>query len=196
MFVRKKKNRSGSISIVIVDKSSGKYKEITKIGIARSEEEVFQLIKDGELWIERHIHGEDMFEQHKQLHTEQVFTEALINNIQNILLNGLQLIIDPVYDQIGFNQIPDRTLRQLVISRLGHPLSKSASVEYLKSHFNEDVNLNKIYRYMDKLYNGQQEEIQRISVEHTKKILGGKIGLLFYDVTTLYFETDQGDNFQ
>ena len=31
--------------------------------------------------------------------------------------------------------------------------------------------------------------VQQISVEHTRKILGGRIGLLFYDVTTLYFET-------
>jgi transposase len=30
-------------------------------------------------------------------------------------------------------------------------------------------------------------------VEHTRKILGGRIGLVFYDVTTLYFESDYGD---
>ena len=28
---------------------------------------------------------------------------------------------------------------------------------------------------------------------YTRKILGGKIGLVFYDVTTLYFECDYGD---
>lgn len=56
--------------------------------------------------------------------------------------------------------------------------------------------MDKIYRYMDKLYNTQQESIQKISVEHTRKILGGKIGLMFYDVTTLYFESDHGDGFR
>jgi transposase len=30
-------------------------------------------------------------------------------------------------------------------------------------------------------------------VEHTRRILDGKIGLVFYDVTTLYFETDSDD---
>ncbi len=35
--------------------------------------------------------------------------------------------------------------------------------------------------------------MQQISVEHTRKILGGNIGLMFYDVTTHYFETDCGD---
>ena len=33
------------------------------------------------------------------------------------------------------------------------------------------------------------EQAQQICVEHTKKIFGGKIGLMFYDMTTLYFET-------
>ena len=42
---------------------------------------------------------------------------------------------------------------------------------------------------MDKLYNKQRELVQQISVEHTRKILGGSIGLMFYDVTSLYFET-------
>jgi transposase len=72
-------------------------------------------------------------------------------------------------------------------------MSKSATVDYLKSYFDEDLQLYKIYRYLDKLYNTQQEQIQQISVEHTRKILGGKIGLMFYDVTTLYFESDYSD---
>jgi transposase len=66
----------------------------------------------------------------------------------------------------------------------------------LKSYFDEDVELHKIYRYLDRLHNTQQEKIQQISVEHTKKILGGNIGLVFYDVTTLYFETDYSDDFR
>lgn len=45
------------------------------------------------------------------------------------------------------------------------------------------IDLNHIYRYMDKLYNSQKEQVQQISVEHTRKILGGNIGLMFYDVS-------------
>ena len=59
----------------------------------------------------------------------------------------------------------------------------------MKSHFNEDTSLDQIYYYMDKLYNTQRETVQQISVEHTRRILGGKIGIVFYDCTTLYFES-------
>ena len=80
-----------------------------------------------------------------------------------------------------------------MIARVSQPRSKLATVSYLKSYYDEDVDLNHIYRYMDKLYNTQMELAQQISVEHTRKIFGGKIGLMFYDVTTLYFETSQTD---
>jgi len=82
----------------------------------------------------------------------------------------------------------------LVIARLCQPSSKVGTVDYLKSYFDEDVELHHIYRYLDRLHNTLQESIQQISVAHTQKILGGKIGLVFYDVTTLYFETDYSDD--
>ena len=94
---------------------------------------------------------------------------------------------------MGFDQIDDEVLKHLVVARISQPLSKAATVEYLKSYFDEDVELHKIYRYLDKLHSTQQEKIQQISVEHTRRILGGKIGVVFYDVTTLYFETDDED---
>jgi len=72
-------------------------------------------------------------------------------------------------------------------------MSKVATVDYLKSHFDEDAGLYKLYRYLDKLHDTQKDRVEQISVAHTRKILGGTIGLVFYDVTTLYFETDYGD---
>lgn len=61
-------------------------------------------------------------------------------------------------------------------------MSKIATAEYLKSHFDEDVNLSKIHRYLDKLYNTQQESVQKICVGHAFSILGGRVEMLFYDV--------------
>ena len=78
------------------------------------------------------------------------------------MLNGVALILTQVFQQIGFDAIEDDIFRQLVIARLSQPLSKSATVEYLESHFDEDAQLHKVYRYLDKLYNTQQEQIQKI----------------------------------
>lgn len=190
MFVRKKKNRSGTTSVVVVDKHGGKFKELHTVGIARSDEEIEELCIKGKSWINSYLGIQELnFDGPKRKEEELHAAEAMLGNVESILLNGAKLILDKVYDSIGFNRIGDDVLRHLVVARLCHPMSKMATVDYLKSHFDEDIDLNKIYRYLDKLYNTQKDDVQRISVEHTFSVLGGRIEMLFYDVTSLYFES-------
>ncbi len=118
----------------------------------------------------------------------------MVSNIDKVLHNTPQKILNRVFDSIGFNAIEDPIFRNLVLARLAFPSSKKATSEYLKSYFNEDVELHKIYRYLDKLNDKEQSKIQDISVRHTMNIYGGTLGVLFYDVTTLYFETDKQDD--
>jgi transposase len=192
MHVRRKRNRSGTISVVVVSKGQGKYREIKNFGTSDSEEKIASLVKDADLWLRNYEGQQELdFENTKGRELEE--TERVIGNMDAVLINGTQLLFNQIYDSIGFNRIPDEILRHLVIARVSQPLSKLATAEYLKSHYDEDVNLNHIYRYMDKLYNTQMELAQQISVAHTQRILGGKLGLMFYDVTTLYFETAATD---
>jgi transposase len=193
MFVRKKKNPSGIVSIQIINKSKGHYQVIKTIGSSSDTSTIESLYIQGKKWISSYLGEQDIFEVHDKVIEEKQVTEYLLSNVENILLNGTQLILNNVFKLTGFDLIEDKIFRQLVIARLSQPMSKAATVEYLKSHFDEDAQLYRIYRYLDKLYNTQQEKIQQISIEHTIRILGGKIGLLFYDVTTLYFEADYGD---
>ena len=193
MFVRKKKNPSGNVSVQIIDKSKGRYFVIKTIGSSADPLTIESLFVQGRQWINNHLGEQDIFEVYDKEVEERQVAEYLLSNIENILLNGVQIILKEVFKLTGFDAIEDTIFRQLVIARLSQPMSKASTVEYLKSHFDEDAQLHRIYRYLDKLYNTQQEKIQQISVEHTRRILGGKIGLLFYDVTTLYFEADYSD---
>ncbi len=193
MFIRKKKNPSGIISVQVIDKSRGKYRVIKTIGSSSDKITIKELCVQAEDWLSVYVRGQDLFKQSTKEQEEVLKAQFLLSNIDNILINGTQLILDKVFRLIGFDQINDDILRHLVVARLSQPMSKSGTVEYLKSYFDEDIQLHKIYRYLDKLYNTQQEKIQQISVLHTQKILGGSIGLMFYDVTTLYFETEDSD---
>jgi len=98
-----------------------------------------------------------------------------------------------IFDEIGFNQIEDDLFKDLVIARVAFPKSKLKTKEYLyrfkQIHYDED----QIYRYLDKLHSTQKELAQQISYAHTLKILDDNINVVFYDVTTLYFEIDQED---
>ena len=199
MFVKRKKNRSSTISVVIAEKISGRYSELVTIGIAKNEEEVETFVQEGRDWIEREKQRRhprlDLFgEERSRCEAELLTAEQMLSCISNITIDGTDLILDRVFDNVGFNRIEDEIFRKLVKARLSYPASKAATVEYLKNHFDEDISLSKIYRYLDKLSDSQHQVVQDISVEHTRKILGGSIGVLFYDVTTLYFEADYEDD--
>jgi len=197
MFIRKKLNSSGSYSIVVIDKINGINKEIHRVGTAKTDEELNNLQQEAKAWIHDYKYRNcDLFSESKEsIHQrEKAETEMFLGNIESVLLNGVGLIFDKVYKRIGFDQINDDVLRQLVISRICQPSSKSGTVDYLLHYFDEDINLSKIYRYLDKLSDTQKDIVQQISISHTKRILGGRIGVVFYDVTTLYFESDKGDD--
>src|SRR5690242_3553984 len=139
MFVRKKSNASGVVSVQIIDKSNGVYQVVKTIGSSADPEEVQSLYSQGKRWIETHLGRQDMFQQANQEQEEKQVVEYLLSNIEGVLINGTQLILEKVFRAIGFDQLGDDTLKHLVTARLSQPLSKSATVAYLKDYFDEDL---------------------------------------------------------
>ena len=184
MFIKRKKNRSGTVSIVVAEKISGCYKELATIGIARNQEEIDSLVAKGHKWMDAELERRhprlDLFGEERQKCEEELLNaEQMLSCITNISINGADLILDRVFDSVGFNRIDYDVFRKLVKARLSYPASKAATVEYLKNHFDEDVSLSKIYRYLDKLSDNQHKIVSGHKRPHTKKILGGHISVLF-----------------
>ena len=189
MFVRVKKNRSGSSSVLVVRKASGRYLVAKNLGVATDEKAIESLRMKGEEWIRLHTDSLPMqfgFDEREE-------ARRVLDNIDFVYHDGARIILNQVYHLIGFDEIKDGILRDLVVARICEPASKRSTLEYLKDYFDEDYTLNKVYYYLDKLGSKQKNTVRRISVEHTRKILGGKIGLMFYDCTSLYFETSNED---
>ena len=53
MFIKRKKNRSGTVSVVVAEKNSGIYRELITIGISKSPEETGALMSKAREWIDR-----------------------------------------------------------------------------------------------------------------------------------------------
>jgi hypothetical protein len=70
MYVLRKKNRSGSTSIAIVDKSSGKYRYLTTTGISSDEQELTKLYRQGKKRISVQRGDRDMFTLYEQKREE------------------------------------------------------------------------------------------------------------------------------
>ncbi|MDD3320082.1 MAG: IS1634 family transposase [Paludibacter sp.] len=120
--------------------------------------------------------------------------EQMLSGVTQLKLAGIELVLGRIFDEIGFNKINDELFRSLVLYRLVYPKSKLKTTEYLYRYEQKEWSEDAIYRYMDKLYSTQKELVQQISYAHSLKVLGGQINVVFYDVTTLYFEIDQEDD--
>jgi len=194
MFLRKKKNKSGSISIQIITKIGRKNKLLKTVGCAKTarEEELLMLLARTEM--DKLQGKQTLFVEHDDLVVEN-FVNGIANNHLQII--GTELILGKIYRKIGF---PDdgcpNYFKNLVLCRLVYPGSKLKTIDYFKQHLNIDVSVYSVYRFLDELSSDLKPTIEQISFEHTKKISGGKVGIVFYDMTTLYFEASEEDDYR
>ena len=56
------------------------------------------------------------------------------------------------------------------------------------------LDIDAIYRFLDKLNNTLKEQVEQIAFAHTLRVLRGNISVVFYDMTTLYFEASDEDD--
>jgi transposase len=191
MYLRKLKNRSGKISVQIISKSSGKYKVLKTIGCGQSEQEVEKLTYLAKQEIERLSAQQGLFVSEQDTVVERVFSTLDNASIRTV---GPELIFGRIYDKIGFNSIGEELFRHLVIARLAFPLSKLKTIEYLYRYQGVSINIDTVYRFLDKLNNTLKDQVEQITYAHTLQVLKGKISVVFYDMTTIYFEASDEDD--
>jgi len=191
MFVRRKSNASGSTSIQVIQKVHGKYKVIKTIGCATTQQEIEKLVFKAKQEIERLSEQPKLFVSEKDVAVEQ--TLELVRNT-DIKTVGPEIVFGKIYDSIGFNKIEQEMFRHLVVARLAFPLSKLKTVEYLQRYQGVSLGIDAVYRFLDKLNNNLKAQVEQIAYAHTLKVLKDNISVVFYDMTTLYFEASDEDD--
>lgn len=112
-------------------------------------------------------------------------------------IEGIHEVAGHVYEQLGYEQLLVRPkdqalLKDLVLMRLAEPCSKLKSQQLLDKRFAKAHDLDAIYRVMDKLYPAIGD-VKRSTFQRTQKIAPDTIDILFFDCTTLYFESMETD---
>jgi transposase len=189
MFVRKLNHPNGKVYVQVVEKISGKYIVRESFGSASKDKDLHLLVNKAKNWIRRKSGAQEL-----DFSGTDDFVEQLFNSITSLQRVGYDLLLVPIFNEIGFNKINTLLFQELVIARVAFPKSKLKTTKFLYRYKQIDWDEDKLYRYLDKLYNTQKEAVQKISYEHTLKILSGDISVVFYDVTTLYFDIDEEDN--
>lgn len=215
MFVSKKLNKSGSYTIVVLqkDKRTNRNKTVKIFGTSSDHRELLALERKAREFVDSHeglllpMDYNDPFENG---------LEKFLSGISNaqIQVIGPELIFGKLYDKIGYGSIDSDMFRHLVICRLFNPGSKLRTVEYLRRYLHKEYDVETIYKFLDNLcYRKDKDckkdedgkaikpkgediktQVERISYSYTKKMCGGSISVVFYDMTTLYFEAAQEDD--
>ena len=114
------------------------------------------------------------------------------------IIDGLHEIGGHVFSQLGYDKILSgkknvQLLRDIVLMRIANPGSKFKAQRLLSNRFARTHELDAIYRMMDKLF-PKIGEIKAKTFQRAQQLIPETIDILFFDCTTLYFESTDTDD--
>jgi transposase len=136
----------------------------------------------------RHKRIEDILPPSK-VHLHDIKEESRITEGVHDIAGAM---FDELYSTLFKSKRVTKILKDIVLARLVEPSSKHRSQQVLEKQFGKIHSLDSIYRMMDVLF-PKIGEIKKYTYEKTKDLFPEKIDLLFFDVTTLYFESIEVD---
>lgn len=210
MFIRVKNKDNGKRSVQIVesyrraDKVSQRIVRHVGQGIHDSEIDELKKIADAiivSLKNERKpvfplFSPEDVY---STLSSKPVTDSVCIGDLkeEQRIITGFTDIFGKLYTDLGFETLLDgnkkseqwnHILKTCVLARIANPRSKSRTASFLEQDFGIKIPVEKIYRMMDHVFE-KESHIKRHIGEQTISLFNNQVDVLFFDVTTLYFES-------
>ncbi len=218
MFVRVKSsnnNKTTFVQIVQSVRSAGKVTQriIRHVGVARNAEELESLKLLAEsLKIKLEAGGQQFLFKPEEVtgltKSKIIYDKSdYIVNVADLieeqrLISGIHEAYGKLFDDLGYAKVINRPSRNkmitevfknIVLARIANPASKRSSVLKLEEDFGITIDLDRVYRMMDRLDDPAIERLKKITYENTASLLGQKINVIFYDATTIYFESFDED---
>lgn len=186
--IRTTKLSSGNTSVQVVHRYHHKTAVIKHIGTARTEKELGYLKELANQYIKTNKIIPPLI--------PEVFGRSDTDDL--VSLKNLQFttathafayeFLSLFYQHNGFDTIVQELFKDLSLLRVIEPASKLRSVDLLNEYFHITYPINRVYEEMRGIRH-QKEAAEQAAVAYAKKYLGFDFSLVFYDVTTLYFET-------
>ena len=187
--VRTTKTASGKTAVQVVSSTHQKTIILKHLGSAETKKEIDHLTDLGKQFIENQLGYNSLFPEfsanNRRVQFDQLLNSAIIKTTRH--LSVYQILVD-WYSHCGFDLIDNCLLRDLSIIRLIEPTSKLQSIKLLSRHFLKKYSEIYVYRQLPKL--GQFKAIaESTAIAYAKAHYNFFFSLVFYDVTTLYFES-------
>lgn len=198
MFVRKKKNKSGTTSILLVvgERKSGKKNSIPRLiknfGTSSDEDELTSFIQKAEDY-KNHL----MMVSPKAA-TLKITSARDIQSCASFNIGFLDVygkLFDDVFSKINLKPHELKKLHDLIVMRIAAPASKRKTA-MISREYGIECGVDSIYKLMDQLTDNTIIQTKKIIHSHTTTLLKAQketVDVMFYDLTTVYFETNSQD---
>lgn len=185
--IRKVKTASMSTAVQVVKYEDRKRVVVKHIGSAYNKAEITSLINCASEWIAEQTKQFDLFpNKEKNLPLEQIQYLGYQYTFLYEVLYKLQA-------KLGYICFGNKLLNDLVTIRIIEPASKLRSLELLESYFGIKHRRGKLYDNL-RVFLKLKNKVEELTKDFAMKEFGFDFAIIFYDVTTLYFETFKADD--
>ena len=158
MFIRKKPNMSGTVSVQVVQKTKSRKQRVLKsLGSAYPHDTsaMEKLMQQASSFIQE-MEGPSL----PHIYEEEDVIDGFVSSLNNaqVQVAGPELVFGTLYDRIGYGAIRNRMFRNIVICRLFNPGSKLKTVDYMERYLHVTYSVDQIYRFLDNLCHRKEEE--------------------------------------
>lgn len=189
--IRRVKTHSGSTAIQ-VGFYKGKLFQLTKhIGSAKEQKKIDELITIAQGYI--HSHSPQMTFNFNP-HSDEILYKRGIQAGKSWLEEAYRYL-SKTYTAIGFDGLNNEFLKHFAMMRVLEPSSKIQAIMLLQKYFDVSYKKTTVFRELVKLVD-LKTKVEQIAIQYAKDNLHFDFSLVFYDVTTLYFETHTSDDFR
>lgn len=185
LHIRIVKTKGRSRSVQVYRYRNSKRVIIKHIGSGTSDEEINALEEMARVFISDYTKQSYLFEEAKPNEEAVLISQC---EYVGIYYTYLYDALRAVQYKIGYALELDTLLSDLVVIRIFEPASKLHSIELIETYFGIRHRRQRFYESARKWLD-LKERIEKQTLDFAKKQYGFDFSLLFYDVTTLYFET-------
>jgi transposase len=186
--VRTTKTASKSTAVQIVQYKNRKLIVVKHLGSAHTDDEIQNLKKAAQQWIERQTKQLSLYSSPS---TTSLFDQSQYQYIGFRYTLTYESFLK-LCKTLKFDRLDNQLLLDLVIARIIKPGSKNHSIEFLKEFTGREHRREYLYRQLPKLLALKNSVLSKVT-SFARKEFGFNFSLVFYDVTTLYFESCETD---
>lgn len=192
--IRTTQTGSGNTAVQIVTRERSQTRVIKHLGSAKNPGELADLKRLASQYLILKSETPPLF---PQLFTASDSNQRIVKvgqlQVRQITHQAAYDFLSEVYRNLGFAKLPSHPLfADLVLMRLIEPASKIRTLTLLKRYFGKIYSENLLYRQLPGFLSLKSQACQ-IAVNYARNKLAFNFSLVFYDVTTLYFETFTAD---